>query len=93
MMLRTKVTLWILWKYRCKRQYDSIIPLLSYILPELWENLLAVVFGQYDTIAWEKITAVMEEATVVHGLLSRTNLELPSPLVIAPTISFVHSTL
>ena len=26
------VTLWILWKYRCKRRYDSIIPLLSNIL-------------------------------------------------------------
>ena len=42
-------TLWILRKYCCKTRYDSIIPPLSYILPELWESLLAVVRGQYDT--------------------------------------------
>ena len=44
------ITLWILWKYRCKRRYDSIIPLLSDILPELWGSLLAVVRGQYDNM-------------------------------------------
>ena len=45
------ITLWTLWKYRCKRRYDSIIPLLSDILPELWESLLAVVRGQYDNMS------------------------------------------
>ena len=45
------VTLWILWKYHCKRRYDSIIPLLLDILQELWENLLAVVRGQYDNMS------------------------------------------
>ena len=35
------ITLWILWMYHCKRRYDSIIPLLSYILLELWKSLLA----------------------------------------------------
>ena len=45
-----KVTLWILWKYRCKRRYDSIIPLLSDILPELWRSLLAVVHGQNENM-------------------------------------------
>ena len=45
------VTLWTLWKYRCKRRYDSIVPLLSDILLELWDNLLAVVRGQYDNMS------------------------------------------
>ena len=44
------ITLWILWKYRCKRRYNSIIPLLSHILSELWGSLLAVVLGQYDNM-------------------------------------------
>ena len=45
------ITLWILWKYRCKRLYDSISPLLSDILPELWGSLLVVVRGQYDNMS------------------------------------------
>ena len=44
------VTLWTLWKYQCKRRYDSITPLLSDILLELWDNLLAIVRGQYDNM-------------------------------------------
>ena len=47
----SKVTLWILWKYRCKRRYDSIISLLSDILPELWESLLDIVRGKYDNMS------------------------------------------
>ena len=43
--------LWTLWKYQCKRRYDSIAPLLSDILLELWDNLLAVVRGQYDNMS------------------------------------------
>ena len=38
-------------KYRCKKRYDSIVPLLSDILLELWYNLLAVVRGQYDNMS------------------------------------------
>ena len=72
------VTLWTLWKYRCKRRYDSIIPLLSDILLKLWESLLGVVGGQYDNMSGpskvvlkkrKKITAVMEEVASIHGLL------------------------
>ena len=47
----SKVTLWILWKYRSKRRYDSIISLLSDILPELWESLLDIVRGKYDNMS------------------------------------------
>ena len=45
------VTFSILWKYRCKRQYDSITPLPSNILPELWESLSVVVCWQYDNMS------------------------------------------
>ena len=97
------VTLWILWKYRCKRRYNySIIPLLSDILSELWESLLAVVCGQYDNMLGssevvlkkrKKILQLWRMLPSVHGLLSRTVLEISSPLVLAPIISFVYNTL
>ena len=97
------VTLWILWKYRCKRWYNySIIPLLSDILSELWESLLAVVCGQYDNMLGssevvlkkrKKILQLWRMLPSVHGLLSRTVLEISSPLVLAPIISFVYNTL
>ena len=34
------ITLWTLWKYRCKRQYNSIIPFLLDVFPELWESFI-----------------------------------------------------
>ena len=44
------IILWVLWKYRCNRLYDGVDIHLSDVLFELWENLLAVVRGQYDNM-------------------------------------------
>ena len=44
----TTITLWALWKCRCNRRYDAIYQCLSDVLREIWENLVAVVRGQYD---------------------------------------------
>ena len=80
------ITLWILWKYCCKRRYDSIIPLPSDILLELWESLLAVVRGQYDNmsgsseVVLKKRKKLLQEVASVYDLLSRTGLEISSPL-------------
>ena len=71
-------TLWIIWKYRCKRQYDSITPRLSNILSDLWESLWAVVRGQYDimhgfseVVLKKRKRNIHEEAkVVVEGFLT-----------------------
>ena len=42
------VMLRALWKCRCNRLYDAANIHLLDVLLEIWENLLAVVRGQYD---------------------------------------------
>ena len=100
--IMSTITLWILWKYRFKRRHESIIPLLSDILPEFWGSLLALVLGQYNNMPGssevvlkkrKKIIAIMEEVAFVHSLFSRTVMEISSPMVLALTISFVYNTL
>ena len=59
---------------------------------------MAVVGGQYDNMSGpseekEKITKVMEEVASIHGLLSRTNLEISSFMALPPIILFVYNTL
>ena len=46
----TTTMLWVLWKYRCNRLYDTVDIYLSDVLLEIWGNLLAVVCGQYDNM-------------------------------------------
>ena len=41
---------WALWTYRCNQLYDAANIHLSYVLLEIWENLLAIIRGQYDNI-------------------------------------------
>ena len=50
MFAMTTITLWALWKCRCNRRYDVIYQCLSDVLREIWENLVAVVRGQYDNM-------------------------------------------
>ena len=60
------------------------------------------VWGQYNSMyarlfggcsqEQEKIIATMEDIAFVHNLLSRTDTEISSPLVLAFTISFVYNT-
>ena len=44
------ITLWALWKCRCNRLYDVTDQRLSDVLLEIWENLLALVHGQYNNM-------------------------------------------
>ena len=62
---------------------------------------MAVVCGQYDNMSGssevtkkrKKNTIVLEAVASVHDLLSRSDLEISSPLVLALTISFVYNSL
>ena len=46
----TTITLWALWKCWCNQRYDATYQCLSDVLREIWENLLAVVRGQYNNM-------------------------------------------
>ena len=51
----TTITLWALWKYWCNRLYDAVDIHLSNVLFEIWENLLAIINGQYDNTQGSQI--------------------------------------
>ena len=71
----------------------------KYAFNRIMGELMVVVRGQYARVFGgcseerEKITGIMEEVVSVHSLLSRTVMEISSPLVLALTISFVYNTL
>ena len=62
----TTITLWALWKCRCNRRYDAIYQCLSDVLREIWENLVAVVRGQYDNMQGSPETVNKRKKKLLH---------------------------
>ena len=62
----TTITLWALWKCRCNWRYDAIYQCLSDVLREIWENLVAVVRGQYDNMQGSPETVNKRKKKLLH---------------------------
>ena len=82
-------TLWTLWKTSCRRLYDLATIVLLDVLSEIWDNLLAIVRGQYDTMHGsskninkrrKKLLQAMENVAAIHPIFSMVALELSTSL-------------
>ena len=62
----TTIMLWALWKCRCNWRYNAIYQCLSDVLREIWENLVAVVRGQYENMQGSPETVNKRKKKLLH---------------------------